>query len=106
MIKRKKWTDDEIKLLKKMKSTKTNLELSRLFGCSKHQIVSSMKKYKIRRTKQEIDALWEKWAPIHQKLLFDPKYRKKRKRDEECDQHDDEGLEITIDELWRKLNGQ
>ena len=103
MIKRIKWTDNEIESLRKMKSEKTNLELSRLFGCSKHQIVYAMKVHRIRRTKVEINALWEKWEPIHRKLLngsFNKQKHSARSVGNKCE---DKDSSVELDDLFRQL---
>ena len=54
MIKRKKWTDEELNILRKNKGDKTNLELARMIGCSKSQVIYRMKKHKITRKRRDL----------------------------------------------------
>jgi hypothetical protein len=77
-MKKKNWTERELEILKNEIRRKTNLELARIIGCSKCQVMYAMKTHNIKRTRQEITALWDKWAPVHAKFLSESNNKSKR----------------------------
>ena len=59
---RKVWTDKEKELILKYKGTRSNKQLAKMLGCSKHQLTYAMRKFNIKRTREEYTALCEKWS--------------------------------------------
>ena len=59
---RKVWTDYEKALIRKYKATKSNKQLAKMLGCSEHQLTYAMRKFNIKRTREECSTLCEKWS--------------------------------------------
>jgi hypothetical protein len=99
------WTEEQLDILRKNKGHKTNLQLARMIGCTKWQVIGAMKKYGIKRTKSEVYALWDKWEKIHRRLL--EKQAKNPKRNYKFDEkiYDDEDSTLDLDDFFRKLHG-
>jgi hypothetical protein len=70
-----KWTEKELDILRKNKGHKTNHQLADMIGCTKDQVIYAMNKHEIKRTKPEIDYLWEKCEKHLHEI-----YRRKRNR--------------------------
>ena len=60
-----KWTEEQLNILRKYKGHKINLELARMIGCTKYQVIHAMKKHGIKRTRSEVYALRDKWEKIY-----------------------------------------
>ena len=103
MGKHKKWTEEELDILRKNKGDKTNLQLARMVDCSKEQVMYAMKKHRIRRTKAEINALFEKWSPILRKLLYEPFNKPKHSGRVEGNKCDGKDSTAEPDDLFRQL---
>ena len=103
MGKHKKWTEEELDILRKNKGEKTNLQLARMVGCSKEQVMYVMKKHRIKRTEAEIDALWEKWEPIHRKLISGTFNKPKHSGRAGRDKYGDKDPSVDFDDLFRQL---
>jgi len=58
----KVWTDDEKTLIRKYKGTRSNKQLAKMLGCTEHQLTYAMRKFNIKRTRQECTTLSEKWS--------------------------------------------
>jgi hypothetical protein len=67
----KKWTEEELEIIRKNKGKMGNPQLAKLIGCKDHQVIYAMRKYNIKRTKKEVDAIWEEAERIHR--YYNPK---------------------------------
>lgn len=57
---RKTWTDEEITFIREHKTSMTNGQLARKFGCSESQLSYAIKKFRLKRSFKEINMLTDK----------------------------------------------